>query len=136
MKNNHYIYIALRSIIAISLLAVLCLQIAIRLTGYVHCMVTAYVIEHRDITVDCGCVHYIAQTFDEGTSRNQLQQMPSPLKLQDYVPAGSTPLLQTPECSNSRYYGVAPQHYQYTAVSSIFHPPSAITTPSLFSFII
>lgn len=118
-----YIYHALRSLFAICLLAVLGLQFVSRLTGYVNCMVSAYIIDHRDFTEDCGCIHYIAQTFDDQGNNNQLQSTAPVLKLQDYVPAHSEPAPQALQRVTSVPAGMVPDQYRYKGITSIFHPP-------------
>lgn len=93
------------------------------MTGYVNCMVRAYVVDHRNFAEDCGCVHYIAQTFDDQGNSNQLQVPAKALKMQDYVlmhtceaPA-VLPLSASPEAL------MAPNHYRYTGPTTVFHPP-------------
>lgn len=86
-------------------------------------MVRAYIVDHKDFTEDCGCVHYIAQAFDDQGSSNQLQASAPALKLQDYVPAASWPAPATPLPAAASFTGVAPNHYRYEAAVAVFHPP-------------
>lgn len=86
-------------------------------------MVSAYIVDHKDFAEDCGCIHYIAQAFDEQGNNNQLQPSSPVLKLQDYVPAHSLPVPAALPLPASPLAVLAPDHYQYRGVTGVFHPP-------------
>ena len=112
----------MRPFLAICLFAVLGLQFASRLTGYVQCIVTVYM-HDKKVTADCGCVHYLAKVFDGKASDAQLQQPSSSLKIQDYVPSGNVPVPEVLLLRSPAVYGVVSSQYHYKGLKSIFHPP-------------
>ncbi len=86
-------------------------------------MVRAYIVNHQDFTEDCGCVHYIAQAFDDQGNNNQLQASAPVLKLQDYVPAHTSPVPAVPPRTASPVAVMAPSHYRSAELAAVFHPP-------------
>ncbi|RPE09686.1 hypothetical protein EGT74_22185 [Chitinophaga lutea] len=86
-------------------------------------MVRAYIINHQDFAEDCGCVHYIAQAFDDQGNNNQLQASAPTLKLQDYVPAHTSPVPAVLPRTASPLAVMAPNHYRSAGLTAVFHPP-------------
>ncbi|WP_346318892.1 hypothetical protein [Chitinophaga sp. YIM B06452] len=114
----------MRPLLAICLFAALSMQFAARLSGYVQCMVTAYIVNRGDLAVDCECIRHLAASFGDDYSGNQhMQAKPQELKVQDYVPVTADVLLKPVLLPSRPVAGMLPSQYRYTGVSAIFHPP-------------
>ncbi|RPD40736.1 hypothetical protein EG028_11930 [Chitinophaga barathri] len=108
------------------------MQYATRLTGYVQCMVTAYIVNHTDLAVDCECIRHLAATFGGDYSGDQqMQAKPVVLKVQDYVPVAAETAALPLLLPSRPVPGMLPSLYRYTGVSAIFHPPCKASS-SLF----
>ncbi|MBO9150846.1 hypothetical protein ACFOTA_01390 [Chitinophaga sp. GCM10012297] len=114
----------MRPLLAICLLAALGMQYATRLTGYVQCVVTTYMVQHTGLAVDCECIRHLAATFGEDQPGDrQMQAKPVVLKVQDYVPVASETVVLPRLLPSRPETGMLPSLYRYTGASAIFHPP-------------
>ena len=104
----------MRSFLAICLLALISVHFAIRLTGYVQCVVKAYVIDHRDFAMDCSC----AQTEEQ-----QLHSASVTLKLQDVTLLAESPRPIAPGEAAKPSTGWVQHRYPSPAAGAIFRPP-------------
>lgn len=114
----------MRSFLAICLLALISVHFAIRLTGYVQCVVKAYVIDHRDFAMDCSCAKIMAAAFGNAqTEEQQLHSASVTLKLQDVTLLAESPRPIAPGEAAKPSTGWVQHRYPSPAAGAIFRPP-------------
>ncbi|MGX5820320.1 hypothetical protein ACWKWU_19145 [Chitinophaga lutea] len=131
MKFIHYIYIALRTLLAICLLTLLSLQFAARITGYVRCVAVAYAAAHRGLPEDCDCKSILADAFDGNGQNKHLAATPVQEKMPDFAQPFPDLSLTAPVAPAATQRPTVPKPYRYTAARSVFRPPSPSLLPSM-----
>ncbi|WP_341834879.1 hypothetical protein WJU16_18215 [Chitinophaga pollutisoli] len=109
---------------AICLLALTSVHFGIRVTGYMQCVVKAYMIDHRDFAQDCGCAKIMAAVFGNALpGEEQMTPAPTTLKLQDIVLLAESPRTAAPRDEAKPFTGWVQERYPSPAAGAIFHPP-------------
>ncbi|WP_423737551.1 hypothetical protein [Chitinophaga caseinilytica] len=114
----------MRSFLAICLLALTSVHFGTRITGYMQCMVKAYVIDHRAFAEDCGCAKIMAAAFGNALpEERQMLSAPVTLKFADVALQTESSRPAVSGVVAKPFTGWVDERYPSPAAGAIFRPP-------------